>query len=62
MGEQAESVIAKTLLDITDPIQFGAEEYWCAMKVLDENGVPRFDQSGKNEYSLVGRINWIINT
>jgi len=55
-----ENAIASTPLDITDPIQFGAEEYWCAMRRLDELGVPR-DHKGV-VLSIVGRINKATNT
>lgn len=53
-----ESIIKNTPLDITDPIQFGAEEYWCAMKMLDDINVPR--SSGGKILSLVGRITYAM--
>ena len=37
-------------------IHLDAEEYGCAMMVLDDMKIPRADESGK-VYSLVGRIN-----
>jgi hypothetical protein len=55
-----EQKIAETPLDVTDPIQFGAEEYWCAMRRLDDLGVPRAHNG--TVLSLVGRINKATNT
>ncbi len=49
-----ESAIEESLLNVADPIQFAAQEYWCAMKVLDTLGVPR--QAVGGELSLAGRI------
>lgn len=46
--------ISNTPLDISDPIKFAVEEYWCAMKILDDIGAPR-EHEGKI-LSLVGRI------
>lgn len=51
---KTEKFIAATTLNIADPIQFGAEEYWCAMKVLDDMKVARTHNG--EELSLVGRI------
>lgn len=51
---KTERFIAATTLNIADPIQFGAEEYWCAMKVLDDMKVAR--KHNGEELSLVGRI------
>lgn len=55
-----ERAIESALLNIADPIQFGAEEYWCAMKVLDDMGVPREHEGAS--LSLVGRIRKATNT
>jgi hypothetical protein len=55
-----EKHISNTALDVTDPIQFGAEEYWCAMKRLDDLNVPR--EHDDKVLSLVGRINKATNT
>jgi len=52
-----EEYLSGELLNIADPVQYAAEEYVCAMRVLDELGVPRKD--GDDEYSLVGRIKWL---
>ena len=49
-----EDVIASTPLDITDPIQYGAEQFWCAMRVLDDMNIPRSIDG--EILSLVGRI------
>ena len=54
-----EDTIKHSLLDITDPIQFGAEEYWCAMKCLDDLGIPR--KNGDNTLSIVGRIKYLTD-
>jgi hypothetical protein len=55
-----EQKIESTLLDIADPIQFGAEEYWCAMRRLDALEITR-EHEGK-ELSIVGRINKATGT
>jgi hypothetical protein len=34
---------------------YQSEEFWCAMKVLDDLGIPRVDERGQT-YSIVGRI------
>lgn len=46
-------------LNVANPIEFAAEEYLCAMKVLDELGAPRFHQD--NMLSIVGRIKALKN-
>lgn len=55
-----EDAIRETPLNVSDPIQFGAEEYWCAMKLLDELGVPR--EYAGNTLSIVGRIRVATDT
>jgi hypothetical protein len=60
MQTDIERCISETALDITDPIQFGAEEYWCAMKRLDALGVQR-EHDGET-LSLVGRIDKATGT
>lgn len=54
-------------LDVGDPvrhaarlIEFVSEEYECAIKFLDETGIPRFHND--QELSLVGRIRWAAGT
>jgi hypothetical protein len=42
-------------LNVANPIHYGAQEYLCAMTVLDDLKVPR-NNEGK-QFSLVGRIN-----
>jgi hypothetical protein len=57
---ETERIIAATPLNIADPVQFGAEEYWCAMKVLDDMKIPRKYKG--EELSLVGRIKLATGT
>jgi len=39
-------------------VEHAAEEYWCAMKILDERNIPRFYED--EELSLVGRIDFAM--
>lgn len=55
-----ESAITASPLNVADPIEFGAEEYCCAMRRLDDLGVPR-EHDGK-VLSIVGRINKTVDT
>ena len=49
----------------THILEYEAEEYHCAMMVLDDLGVPKrgWDEAfqGITDYSLVGRIYWLKN-
>lgn len=38
---------------------FNSIEYRCAMKKLDDLDVPRADPKNGEQYSIVGRINWL---
>ena len=55
-----EREIEKQVLDTANPIEYGAEEYFCAMKLLDEMDVGR-EHNGQ-ELTLVGRIRKATNT
>lgn len=55
-----EEYIDGAALDATNPVYFGAEEYWCAMRRLDAMGVSR--KYDGEVLSLVGRINWATGT
>jgi hypothetical protein len=46
--------IENALLNEADPIEFAASEYRCAMKVLDDLGIP--EELDTNRLSLVGRL------
>lgn len=37
-------------------LEHEAEEYHCAMMVLDDLGIPRIDKEANETYSIVGRI------
>ena len=49
-----------TALNEADPIQYGAQEYICAMKRLDALKIPRVHE--EIVLSLVGRINKATDT
>lgn len=55
-----EREIEKQVLNTANPIEYGAEEYWCAMKVLDDMGITR--ECDGQELSLVGRIRKATNS
>ena len=56
-GKDAKSVSFKgaTFFDMRQHYD-QSEEWGCAMKFLDDKGVPRFEKETEAEYSLVGRI------
>ena len=58
MKNQIELELDKLSLNVANPVEYAAEEYWCAMKVLDERNIPRFYQD--DELSLVGRIDFAM--
>ena len=55
-----EKYIMATALNEADPIQYGAQEYICAMKRLDALKIPRVHE--EIVLSLVGRINKATDT
>ena len=42
-------------------LEHEAEEYHCAMMVLDDLGIPRIDKKSNETYSIVGRIMLAFN-
>lgn len=40
--------------------RYDSGEFWCAMKHLDDLGVPRYDALDGRKYSIVGRIDWLM--
>ncbi len=58
MPDPIDEYIQAHMLDVTDPIHFAAEEFWCAMQRLDDLGVPR--TAHDRRLSLVGRIDVLI--
>jgi hypothetical protein len=57
MNELEMSILRQGQLNVANPVEFAAQEYLCAMKVLDDWGVPR--EAGDKTFSLVGRIDWL---
>lgn len=51
---------AKAFKTVADE-EYDSNEYWCAMKKLDDLKVPRIDNSCDEVYSIVGRIMWLHN-
>ena len=58
MKNLTEQSIEGCPLNVANPVEYAAEEYLCAMMVLDERNIPRFYQD--KELSLVGRIDFAI--
>ena len=58
MKNWTERGLDKLSLNVANPVEHAAEEYWCAMKILDERNIPRFYED--EELSLVGRIDFAM--
>jgi len=52
----SEKYIEATIIDAAHPLGHAAEEYYSAMKVLDDKNIPREDKEKTERFSLVGRI------
>jgi len=57
---EGKECVSFTSFEQLEKDKFQSEEFWCAMKILDDMKIPREDNEGKT-YSLVGRIKQLHN-
>lgn len=54
-------LVGKRSLQREQEMEYQSTEFWCAMKKLDDLGIPRIDKSLNKTYSIVGRIQWMMD-